>query len=101
MASGGIDSSLLWSRGREGLAGAYTIEWPQDAGGEGLDQDAQTVRTVQAMTGSPVTFLAGDDSELVDSPLFPSFNLPSLVKWIWQGRHRPRRIQPAGRAMRR
>ncbi|WP_018640444.1 asparagine synthetase B family protein [Parafrankia elaeagni] len=79
MASGGVDSSLLWWGGLRELAGAYTIEWPAAAqnpgrrnsegvpSGEGspgsrtghhrparhwserLDEDAQTVRALQSL----------------------------------------------------
>jgi asparagine synthase (glutamine-hydrolysing) len=100
MASGGLDSSLLWATGRHGLSGAYTIEWPPDSGAERLDEDAATVRALRARLGSPVTFLDGRAAETVPMPpsgdLFadPAYELTRLiaarVRWdggkvLWSG----------------
>ena len=100
MASGGVDSSLLWWGGRTSLASAYTIAWPRDGSGEGLDEDAATVRTLQTVLRSPVTYLGGADGERVEVPpsgdLFadPAYELTRLIaararrdglKVLWSG----------------
>jgi len=100
MASGGVDSSLLWWSGHKGLSGAYTIEWP-GAGHEGLDEDAAAMRALRAAAASPpVTFLSGDGGEPVEVPpsgdLFadPAYELTRLIaararrdghKVLWSG----------------
>ncbi|MCA1823997.1 MAG: asparagine synthase (glutamine-hydrolyzing) [Mycobacteriales bacterium] len=68
MASGGIDSSLLWWGGREGLARAFTIEWPQGASDEQLDEDAAAVRVLEHGLGTPVDYLPGADAPAVTLP---------------------------------
>lgn len=80
MASGGVDSSLLWWGGLRDLSGAYTIEWSRDAGmagesaarrgpgghraggrgSERLDEDAQTVRALRWLPTVPGTGRPGD-----------------------------------------
>jgi asparagine synthase (glutamine-hydrolysing) len=59
MASGGIDSSLLWVLGERALDPVFTIEW--DSSAEGSNEDAVAVRAIAAK--SPVTsptFISGD-----------------------------------------
>ncbi|MCW2506109.1 MAG: Asparagine synthase, glutamine-hydrolyzing [Actinomycetia bacterium] len=99
MASGGVDSSLLWWAGGKSLTRAYTIEWQRARGGEGLDEDARMVRTLQRHFGSPVSFVAGQECEDGSSrsgDLFadPAFGLTSLIaararadgfKVLWSG----------------
>lgn len=125
MASGGVDSSLLWWGGGDELSGAYTIEWPAAAGSERLDEDAATVRALAARARWPVTFLPGDVHEPVRRPLGgdlfadPAYELTRLIadrartdgrKVLWSGqggdellagyrRHRVARLladRPAG-----
>lgn len=73
MASGGIDSSLLWWAAGSKLSRAYTIEWKQERGGERLHEDTDAVRTLEASLGTPVTYVKGD-SVAVDE-LLPSGDL--------------------------
>lgn len=100
MASGGIDSSLLWWQAHQQLAGAYTIEWSRDAHGERLDEDAEAVRTLRNEFGSPATFIDGRTGEDAPIPasgdLFadPAYELTRLIaararqdgrKVLWSG----------------
>lgn len=68
MASGGIDSSLLWWAARDSLTAAFTIEWPRERGAEGLSEDAEAVRTLEHDFGTPVTYLRGDDVDVLALP---------------------------------
>ena len=43
MASGGVDSSLIWWATRDAITRAYCIRWPADDLGEGLEEDAAAV----------------------------------------------------------
>ncbi len=100
MASGGVDSSLLWWASQQGLSSAYTIEWPRAGGAERLEEDACAVRTMQTLVRCPTTFLAGATAESVDIPpsgdLFadPAYELTRLIaaraqqdghKVLWSG----------------
>ena len=63
MASGGLDSSLLWWAAQGRLERAYAVDWaegPDDAG-ERLHEDAAAVREVSRHLGGPVTFISGDE----------------------------------------
>ncbi|HUQ62734.1 MAG TPA: asparagine synthase (glutamine-hydrolyzing) [Acidimicrobiales bacterium] len=75
MASGGIDSSLIWWATRDHLTRAYTIRWSADEGGGGerLSEDAAAVVGLEASFGTPVEFLEGEAAE--DQPLPPSGDL--------------------------
>jgi asparagine synthase (glutamine-hydrolysing) len=66
MASGGVDSSLIWWAAGEHVARAYTIEWAGSTGDERLSDDAMTVRALSDLLGTPVTYVAGDGAS--DSP---------------------------------
>ena len=68
MASGGVDSSLLWWAAADGLARAYTISWDREAGTEGLSEDATAVRQLQRRFGTPTTYLEGHKAEHVLLP---------------------------------
>lgn len=68
MASGGVDSSLLWWAAGSGLARAYTIEWGQEAGSEGLAEDASAVRQLEQRLGTSTTYLPGEAAESVLLP---------------------------------
>jgi len=59
MASGGIDSSLLWWAARDQLAMAYTIDWSGESGGEGLHEDTEAVRVLEVSLGTPVCYVPG------------------------------------------
>ena len=60
MASGGVDSSLIWWAARESVERAYTIEWADFTGDEQLSEDALTVRALSSLLGTPVTYVAGE-----------------------------------------
>ena len=62
MASGGVDSSLVWWAGREGIERAYTIEWADTTGSERLSEDTATVRALSDLLSTPVTYVPGEDA---------------------------------------
>ena len=62
MASGGVDSSLIWWAARESIERAYTIEWADNTGVERLSEDTATVRALSDLLGTPVTYVAGEDA---------------------------------------
>jgi asparagine synthase (glutamine-hydrolysing) len=62
MASGGVDSSLIWWAGGKRVERAYTIEWTGSTGDERLSEDADAVRTLSRLLGTPVTYVAGEDA---------------------------------------
>ena len=62
MASGGVDSSLIWWAAGEGVERAYTIEWADTTGDERLSEDAATVGALSDLLGTPVTYVAGEQA---------------------------------------
>jgi asparagine synthase (glutamine-hydrolysing) len=62
MASGGVDSSLIWWAAGARIERAYTIEWAGSTGDEHLSEDAVTVRALSHLLGTPVTYVAGEDT---------------------------------------
>lgn len=62
MASGGVDSSLIWWAAGEHIERAYTIEWAGTTGRERLSEDAATVRALGDLLGTPVTYVAGEQA---------------------------------------
>jgi asparagine synthase (glutamine-hydrolysing) len=60
MASGGVDSSLIWWAAGKNVERAYTIEWAGPTGDERLSEDATTVRMLGDLLGTPVTYVAGE-----------------------------------------
>lgn len=64
MASGGIDSSLLWWAAKDRLATAYTIDWTGESGGERLHEDTEAVRVLAERLCTPVRYVAGADVDL-------------------------------------
>lgn len=85
MASGGIDSTLLWWATDAQLARCYTISWAPDNTGEGLDEDAFAVGELSRQYPTPVSFLPGEEMEKAELPrsgdLFadPAFDLTRLI----------------------
>jgi asparagine synthase (glutamine-hydrolysing) len=57
MASGGIDSSLLWWGAGAGIERAFTIEWSDRGADEALWEDAATVRDLERAFGTPVEYI--------------------------------------------
>lgn len=84
MASGGIDSGLIWWACRETVGRAFTIEWPE-SGPEGLSEDAAAVRQLQVRFGTLVEYLPGIDARGESLPasgdLFadPAYDLTRLI----------------------
>jgi asparagine synthase (glutamine-hydrolysing) len=64
MASGGVDSGLLWWATKDSLVRAYTIGWSGDGSGEQPDSDVQGVRALQQRFHTPVELVAGEDLEV-------------------------------------
>ena len=62
MASGGVDSSLIWWAAGERVKRAYTIEWADATGDERLPEDAATVRALSDLLGTPVTYVPGEEA---------------------------------------
>jgi asparagine synthase (glutamine-hydrolysing) len=60
MASGGVDSSLIWWAAERHVEHGYTITWADSTGDERLSEDAATVRKLSEMLGIPVTYVAGE-----------------------------------------
>ena len=84
MASGGVDSGLIWWATRDALDRAYTIHWEGGDDLEGLSQDAAAVATLQRRFGTPVDYLPGEergDSLPASGDLFadPAFDLTRLI----------------------
>ena len=84
MASGGIDSSVIWQAAGPGVAQAYTIEFASgDA--EGVGEDAAAVRLLQGAIGTPVTFIDGSKVGASFLPLSgdlfadPAFDLTRMI----------------------
>lgn len=81
MASGGIDSSLIWSNTRDAVTSAYTVDWSDEKGSEGLQEDTETVRVLASALDTPVTLVRGEDVDVRALPasgdLFadPAFHL--------------------------
>jgi asparagine synthase (glutamine-hydrolysing) len=59
MASGGIDSGLIWSSAARGLSKAYTVTWKQ-GGDERLDEDVRAVELIRRRFGTEVSLLKGE-----------------------------------------
>lgn len=84
MASGGVDSSLVWDASRNGLAQAFTIEWGKEAG-EGIHEDSDAVRILERSFKTPVTYLDGREASDRYLPLGgdlfadPAFELTRLI----------------------
>jgi len=84
MASGGIDSGLLWWATQGSLHKAFTIAWDQ-SGPEGLEEDLAGVRRLQQLYGTAVTEIQGQDTGLEDLPLAgdlfadPAFALTRII----------------------
>ena len=62
MASGGVDSGLIWWATSGDLEQAYSIEWPGAADFEGLSDDRRAVGELHARFGTPVSFLPGGEA---------------------------------------
>jgi asparagine synthase (glutamine-hydrolysing) len=83
MASGGVDSGLLWWAVHESLARAYTITWAED-GTEKLGDDERAVAELAVRYATPVRRLEGETATSALPPsgdLFadPAYDLTRLI----------------------
>jgi asparagine synthase (glutamine-hydrolysing) len=62
MASGGVDSSLIWWAAGEHVARVYTIEWTGETGDERLSEDMAMVGALGGLLGAPITYVAGENA---------------------------------------
>jgi len=84
MASGGVDSGLLWWATKDTLDRAYTITWSGGDDFEGLDDDRRAVVELEARFGTPVDYLPGETAGDVlpaSGDLFadPAYDLTRLI----------------------
>lgn len=84
MASGGVDSGLLWWATQHSLDRAYTISWSGGADFEGLDDDRRAVVELESRFGTPVGYLPGETAGDVlpsSGDLFadPAYDLTRLI----------------------
>jgi len=96
MASGGVDSGLIWWATQDSLDRSYTIDWGKGAWTrgddfEGLDDDRSAVVELAAKFGTPVDYLAGETAGDVlpsSGDLFadPAYDLTRLIARTARGR---------------
>ena len=84
MASGGVDSGLIWWATQDSLARAFTIGWQGAKDFEGLDDDRRAVVELQARFGTEVDYLPGETAGDVlpsSGDLFadPAYDLTRLI----------------------
>ena len=84
MASGGVDSGLLWWATKDTIDKAYTISWSGTDDFEGLDDDRRAVVELEARFGTDVAYLAGETAGDVlpaSGDLFadPAYDLTRLI----------------------
>jgi asparagine synthase (glutamine-hydrolysing) len=84
MASGGVDSGLLWWAAREGIDRAYTIRWAGHDDPEKLGDDLHAVTTLQGRFGTPTDYVPGEAANDIVPPsgdLFadPAYGLTRLI----------------------
>lgn len=84
MASGGVDSGLLWWATSETLERAYTIQWSGHGDFEGLGEDRQAVAELEQRFSTRVEYLAGEEADEMLPPsgdLFadPAYDLTRLI----------------------
>lgn len=85
MASGGVDSGLIWWGAKDDLTRALTISWAGVAGAEGLNDDLSVVQELSRMFGTPVTEIDGEPALEAAPPrsgdLFadPAYGLTHLI----------------------
>jgi len=70
LASGGVDSSLLWWAAAGRVSQGLTVEWDEAEGNEGLHEDAAAVRRMENAFGTPVDYMKGD-ADIVGDPCAP------------------------------
>ena len=84
MASGGLDSSLIWAEADDALDRTYTVAWSGHSQ-EGLEEDTDAVRLCEQTFRTPVEYLSGEDWQPGDLPLAgdliadPAFALTRMI----------------------
>lgn len=84
MASGGIDSGILWALTSDTLDRAFTVTWPEDAD-EKLHEDAERVAVLHERFGTPLEQIPGEEEAARELPrsgdLFadPAYGLARLI----------------------
>ncbi|HZT67059.1 MAG TPA: asparagine synthase (glutamine-hydrolyzing) [Acidimicrobiales bacterium] len=68
MASGGVDSSLLWWAAEGRLDRAYTIDWSGDRSFERLNEDTAAVGRLEGHFATPVSYVPGTDVDVEELP---------------------------------
>lgn len=89
MASGGIDSSLIWWAAADHLQSVYSISYPEDRSGERLAEDAAAVALMHQVLGTPVQNVPDEPETLAEPPADdliadPAYELTRLIS-----RHAP------------
>lgn len=84
MASGGVDSGLIWWATQDSIRRAYSIVWDTGPDVEGLDDDRRAVSSLAQRFGTPVQYLAGEAAGEVlprSGDLFadPAYDLTRLI----------------------
>ena len=64
MASGGVDSSLIWWASRDTLSRAFTIDWAPGVE-EGFGEDTAAVRTLGGLFGTEVEYVAPPSGDVL------------------------------------
>ncbi len=91
MASGGVDSGLLWALTRQRIGHAFTIAWREQMDREGLADDTSTVVQLERQFGTATEYLKGDGdrgsfSSRGDLFADPAYNLTRLIASSAKGR---------------
>lgn len=84
MASGGVDSGLIWWATHASIERAYTITWDGNTDFEGLGDDRRAVMELENQFTTPVDYLPGeaaDDVLPISGDLFadPAYDLTRLI----------------------
>ena len=90
MASGGIDSSLIWRDAGDQLERAFTIDWRPErtssaADLDHLNEDTETVEKLASKTGVPVTYVRPPEHAALELPpdgslnADPAYELTALI----------------------
>jgi asparagine synthase (glutamine-hydrolysing) len=85
MASGGVDSSLIWWAADDAIGRAFTIDWSGDIGAELVAEDTTAVRGLERRLGTPTDYLPGPTIDVDELPssgdLFadPAYHLARVI----------------------
>jgi asparagine synthase (glutamine-hydrolysing) len=84
MASGGVDSGLIWAVTHDQIGEAFTIGWQDHSDGERLDEDTAAVAKLERRFGTLTSYLEGErapEAATAGGDLFadPAHNLTRLI----------------------